>query len=268
MEIIITPEKLKEHKVSRYSFKNFDLKSNAQVAEPKEIKELAVAPKETAFSKEELLTLEVIKNRQAEDGGMVANLVKKVEEFGDSVIKLQMRLEKQEEDFAVRLEEEKKRAYEDGVKAGEKSVEGSLVAEVETKKAQLAESLGKLDSAMQKFDKHAISLEKELSSIAVEIAEQVIAKEVREDGVLVAKALARELLEEVKDANLITIKVHPELESELKKVFADDTRIKLVSDRAVSYGGVVIVSDSGNIDAQIKNRFLAVKSGILAGGAG
>lgn len=263
MDIIITPDRIKEHKVARYSFKNFD---NLVVTnEPKPIDLIEKQqPVETA-QKDELL--EAIKARQAEDGGMVADLVKKVEEFGGSVIKLQMQLESQEREFKARLEEEKKRAYEDGLKAGEKGVENRLVDEIEAHKAQMIDSITKLDSQIEKVGSYAASLEKELSSIAVEIASEVIAKEVREDGAKVAELLAKELLKEVKEANAITIKIHPELASDLSKKFASESNIKVVADRAVAYGGVVLLSDAGNIDAQIQNRFLAVKNGILAGGA-
>lgn len=265
MEIIITPDRIKEHKITRYSFKNFDKDTVATAPEPKRVIEPERVPQPT-FSKDEQLILETIKAKQAEDGGMVAELVKKVEDFGDSVIKLQMRLESQEEEFRTRLEEERKRAYEDGLKAGEKGVESKLVEEIETKKAQMLESIKKLDSKIEEAGKYIASLEKELSSIAVEIAAEVIAKEVREDGAKVAESLSKELLKDLQGADVITLKVHPELAEEISKKFGEESNIKVVGDRAVSYGGVVLLSSAGNMDAQIRNRFLAVKNGILAGG--
>lgn len=263
MEIIITPEQVKEHRIARYSFKNFD-DIEREVVQSKPV----TAPKGEAvpFSKDEQLILETIKAKQVEDGGMVAQLVKKVEEFGESVIKLQMRLEAQEEEFRTRLEDEKKRAYEDGMRAGEKGVENRLIEENEANKRQMIDSIKKLDERIEGVSSYVASLEKELSSIAVEIAAEVIAKEVREDGVNVAERLAVELLKEVKGANSVTIRIHPELVDEITKRLGNENNVKVVGDRAIAYGGLVLFSDAGNIDAQIKNRFMAVKNGILTGG--
>lgn len=275
MEIIITPERVQNHKVVKYAFKNFDSQRapvkegasyNAPQSQPQPVPQSAAAPQpQPVFSAEERETLAAIRNRQAEESGMVQNLVKKVEEFGDNVIKLQMRLEKQEAEFEQRLAEEKKRAFEDGRKAGESEAQNRLLGEVQSQKLQLDESIRKLDDALIRFEKHAASLEKELSSVAVEIAAEVISREVSEGSAKIAQSLAKALLNEIKEAMKITLKIHPDHARELTEAFADDERIKVVGDRAVAPGGVVIVSDAGNIDAQIHNRFLAVKKSILEG---
>ena len=41
--------------------------------------------------------------------------------------------------------------------------------------------------------------------------------------------------------------------------------VEIVEDDAVKEGGVVILSDVGNIDAQILQRFKAIKEAILEG---
>ena len=284
MEIIITPDRVKNHKVAKYAFKNFDAQrmdrdnvlppasasvsmlhssTPAQSAQPSEGAATASA---AALSQEERETLSAIRSRQAEESGMVQNLVKKVEEFGDNVIKLQMRLEKQEDEFEKRLEEEKKRAFEEGKKAGENEAQNRLQGEVQSLKGQLESSLKRVDEALERFEKHAASLEKELSSVAVEIAGEVIKREVGENGTKIAQSLAKALLEEIKEAMKITLRTHPDHAAELSESLGSDGRVQVVADKAVAPGGVVITSDAGNIDAQIHNRFLAVKKSILEGG--
>lgn len=274
MEIIITPERVKNHKVAKYAFKNFDAQravrdSASSMPQAPQQSPVIGAPAQAAapagLSAEEREALSAIRVRQAEESGMVQNLVKKVEEFGDHVIKLQMRLEKQEGEFEQRLNEEKKRAFEDGRKAGELEAQNRLIGEVQSQKLQLEDSLRKLDDALGRFEKHAGQLEKELSSVAVEIAGEVIKREVGENGTKIALSLAKALLEEIKEAMQITLKTHPDHARELTEALGEDGRIKVSADRAVAPGGVVIVSDAGNIDAQIHNRFLAVKKSILEG---
>ena len=50
----------------------------------------------------------------------------------------------------------------------------------------------------------------------------------------------------------------------LEKLGSSD-KIEIVSDTAISKGGVVIMSDVGNMDAQILNRFDRVKKVVLDG---
>ena len=291
-EIIITPERVQYHKVAKYSFKNFDgLRGNrdqvvqpaaALITDPKFHPSAApqssgepssyTPPANTQsggmLSDEDRQSLAQIRDRQAEESGMVHQLVKKVEDFSDNIVKLQIRLEKQEDEFAVRIEEAKKHAYEEGLREGQKQAANELTAQIEAQKEQFSDSLKKLEEALGQFEQSAGSLEKELSSIALEIAHEVIAKEVKEGGDEIALKLAQSLMGQVKEAMKVQIKVHPEHAAALQGAFRDDERIKIVPDRAVSMGGVVILSDAGNINGEIHHRFLAVKKSILEGAGG
>ncbi|MDR2906149.1 MAG: hypothetical protein LBU73_09365 [Helicobacteraceae bacterium] len=300
-EIIITPDHFDTHKIVKYEFKNFDAgvmpqKDGASILaenlpRPTVSHTLAAAarqqrhehspssslPKfETAVNSAGLggspeepkisLTreaLDEIRATQAAENSLVADLVKKVEGFANSVVTLESRLEKQEADFAARLETETKRAFEDGRREGEQAASGAMIAEIAEHKAQLKESIAKIDKALQDFGEHTASLEKELSSVAIEIAREVIAVEAGENSANIAKALSQALLAEVKDALKITIKVSPDEEAELSEFFKGDSRVTIISDRAISRGGVVLVSDAGSIDAQIPNRFAAIRKSIL-----
>ena len=271
MEIIISPDRVSSHKVAKYEFKNFD----GSCAPTKEGSSFFVSaarnPVQTLaqvagnFSSEENERLAAIDSKLSAEGDMVQTLVKRIEEFSDNVIKLQMRLEKQEDEFARKLADEKERSFNDGKKTGEESAKNELISQVQAQKDQLTESLSRLSGALNDFSAHAASLEKELSSVAVEIAAEVIAKEVSVSSSDIAKSLAAALLGEINGALKITIKVSPEDAKELQEMYKDDAKIEITADRAVQKGGVVITSDAGNVDAQIHNRFAAIKKSLLRG---
>ncbi|GHV05468.1 flagellar assembly protein FliH [Campylobacterota bacterium] len=276
MEIIITPERVGSHKIVKYNFKNFDTantRAPTQEGEsmffkpqhlPKQPSLTATLGNLTAEDKE---TLAAIDKKLSTESDMVAALVGKMESFGDNVVKLQMQLEKQEAEFVAKLEQEKQRSFDEGRSIGENDTKNAILGEVKAQKDQLAESLIKLENALVSFGAHSASLEKELSSIAVEIASEVITLEVSARSGEIAKALSLKLLEEIKDAQKITIRANPDDATELITALGSDPRVKITTDRAVAAGGVVISSDAGNINAELHHRFAAIKKSILEGGA-
>ena len=92
--------------------------------------------------------------------------------------------------------------------------------------------------------------------------QEVIQKEISEDSKEIALNLAKALMDDIKDATKITIKVNPK---DVKYLKENLQNVEIVEDDAVKEGGVVILSDVGNIDAQILQRFKAIKEAILEG---
>jgi len=86
---------------------------------------------------------------------------------------------------------------------------------------------------------------------------------VSENSKEIAHNLAKALMDDIKDATKIQIKVNPKDAGYLKE--QDFKNVEIIEDEAVKEGGVVIISDIGNIDAQILQRFKAVKEAILEG---
>jgi len=76
--------------------------------------------------------------------------------------------------------------------------------------------------------------------------------------------LTKELLNDIKEATQIEIKVNP-LDYDYVKDHLNLDKIKVSPDNAISVGGVVILSDAGNIEAEIHKRFEAIKNHILKG---
>ena len=123
---------------------------------------------------------------------------------------------------------------------------------------------GRVDKINELFEEKILSIEKELISVALDIAKEVIQKEVSENSKEIALSLAKALMEDIKDATKITIKVNPKDVKYLKEQNLQN--VEIVEDDAVKEGGVVILSDIGNIDAQVPQRFKAIKEAILEGG--
>jgi flagellar assembly protein FliH len=157
------------------------------------------------------------------------------------------------------LANEKEKAFKEGYESAIKELEEKYSGEIKALKSLFEDSLQKLSELNKIFEKKIEEVEKDLISIALDIAYQVIQKEVSDNSKEVAKALATSLMEELKDAKKVTIKVNPKDAEALK----DIEGIEIIPDEAVKEGGIVINSDVGNIDAQIEERFKSIKEAIL-----
>ena len=132
----------------------------------------------------------------------------------------------------------------------------------------MVDSIITLENALKDSQTHLQNLEKELSAIAVDIAKEVIVKEVEENSQKVALALAKELLHSIIDATDITLKVNPQdylyLKEQLENTQPEGMqKITILSDDALKPGGVVIISNQGNLDGSIMTRYKNMKQSIL-----
>ena len=192
------------------------------------------------------------------------SMLKKVDELGSSLIKMEMRLEKQEIEFQERLKEEKERSYADGVKAGEEKKMQELEGEFDAKKVQINSSIQKMQSTVESFENVTKNIEKELIDAAIDIAKEVLTIEVSENSKEIALKLAKNLISDVKGAMKITIKAHPD-DVEFLKQKITNQKIEIESDSAISLGGVIIESDAGCVDGSVMSRYEAIKKNILDG---
>ena len=75
----------------------------------------------------------------------------------------------------------------------------------------------------------------------------------------IAKVLGDELIKELQSASKIRLRVNPKNHGAIPEHVGSSEHIEVISDSAVSEGGVIVISDAGNIDAQISKRFQRVK---------
>ncbi|WP_304381686.1 flagellar assembly protein FliH, partial [uncultured Helicobacter sp.] len=151
----------------------------------------------------------------------------------------------------------------DGYREAEEKAKEDLFAEVNAQKKILVDSIITLEDALKSSQKHLEDLEKELSAISVDIAKEVLINEVSENSQKIALNLTKELLNSIMDATNIKIKVNPNDYIFLKEQLKDNAKVEIIADNAVSLGGVVIVSDSGNIDGTIMSRYKNLKQSVL-----
>ncbi len=249
---VIDQKELENHVVQRYRFKVLGSASVLENSDNDEVEE-----------EEDNKTQEII----VESGGdidipessFVEELLKKSDELSSNIIKLQMQIEKQETEFKSRLEEETKRAREDGFADGYEKAKKELQEQFEVAVKEYVESARKLDDVTKNIDGFLDKLQNDISNTSVEIAKEVIKKEVSIQSSEIAKALAQELIEELKEAVKIVLKVNPEDYETLKEIYNDNKRVEVEADSAVSKGGVVLLSDSGNLDGNLSLRLEKVK---------
>ena len=184
--------------------------------------------------------------------------------MSSNFIKLQMKLESKEEEYKKELESAKELAFSEGIEAGiAKAVQNGddLLSKSVT---QFSSSVSKLEDSAKEFDSALEGIKSELISAALDISAEVLQVELSTNSNKVAKKLSDALLKELQSASKVTIKVNPNNHGTISEHIGKLEHINIISDSAVSEGGVIIMSDAGNIDAQISKRFERVKKAALS----
>ena len=197
--------------------------------------------------------------QQAGESNFVEELLKKTDELSSNIIKLQMQIENQESEFAKRLEAEISRAKEDGKNEGIAQANAANEAKINELEARFSASAAKLDEQYVKFDEFLKKIEEELGQTAIKIAKEVIDKEISTSSSQIAHHLASSLIKELSNVKNIEIRVNPEDSEYIKEQFSKNEHVKISADDAISKGGVVIISDGGNIDATMQTRLEKLK---------
>ena len=97
----------------------------------------------------------------------------------------------------------------------------------------------------------------------LDIAKEVITKEVSEESAKVAASIAKELLKSMSGNLDVIIKVNPADFEFLNNLAKGKENIKIKSDDAIAKGGVVIISENGNIDGSIMSRYKLLKQSVI-----
>jgi flagellar assembly protein FliH len=250
---IVNGEAVERHIINQYTFKNFD--------------EEMTVNEEVENTQKEIKTNNTNHNENAQNNNnnneIIEKLLQKIEELSNNIINIQTKFEQQLNECKKQIEIEKNKAYEEGYKKGKVEANSEIAKELEEKLSLLKNSIQKVDNINELFEEKILSIEKELISVALDIAKEVIQKEVSVNSKEIAYNLAKALMEDIKDATKIQIKVNPKDAKYLKEQNLQN--VEIIEDEAVKEGGVVIISDIGNIDAEILQRFKAIKEAVLEG---
>jgi len=282
METVIPPEKVKRHIVQKYQFKvlvpdGVDEKAGEAQIENGKIQryifnELSGTegrkkeePPALSDTEEEVKEEELTVEPEEDNSGLSEELLKRVESLSDELVKCQMALEKREKELESRLEEERKTAFEEGVAAGRNEGQKACEEQLASMQRQIEASVQALEESRRKFLDKVDTIEEELIETALDLAKQVIVKEVSRDSREIALRLARLLLDEIKEASSVTLKVNPQDYDYLCESLKEE-KIKIIPDSAISPGGVVVISDVGSIDGDIMHRFERIKEAVFGTG--
>lgn len=258
-DVIITKENLNDHTVGKYQFKILSGLNGASVHEAAE--ELGLEHTKSAVQEKQIFEAPQTPNSNKDE--LIESLLKKADEMSSNFIKMQMKLETLQEEHAGILEAAKKASYDEGYAAGMISEQSQDSNRKVQAQEQLSNSVKTLESAADQFNSALESIQKELTHTALEIAREVIGIETQENGAKIAAKLAEDLIEELGEASKIVLRVNPADHGFISEKVGSLAHVEVLSDRAISQGGVVAISDLGNIDSQIKKRFERLKRSLL-----
>ncbi|MFT7859548.1 MAG: flagellar assembly protein FliH [Sulfurimonas sp.] len=262
MATVITSDSVEKHNINKYNFKVIAFGSHDEDAGSEDEKrETQPAENEPKLANEKVDS-SALSNSSKDT--LIESLMKKTDEMSSNFIKLQMKLEAKEEEFAGQLQKAKEQAYQEGLEAGVKNTSQELEKNVQNSVELYGASIKKLEDAASEFQTSMESLKNELLVAATDIAQEVIKVEISENSNEIAKVLSDELIKDLQGASKITLKVNPKDHSVVSQHLGQLENVTVISDAAISEGGVVLLSDAGNIDAQIQKRFERVKKAALS----
>lgn len=263
MATVITNEKILKHTIDRYNFKVLAVGGHNDEEEDTKSSLVNNYTKDDNPKRRESDVDASAMSTDSKDS-LIESLMKKTDEMSSNFIKLQMKLESKEEEHKEEIEKVKQEAYDEGIEAGIAKAKDDSESDLVNNMTQLTSSVSTLEQSAKDFEVSLEGIKAELISAALDIAKEVINVELSTNSNEVAKVLGDELIKELQSASKITLKVNPKNHGAISEHVGSLEHVQVISDSAVSEGGVVVISDAGNIDAQISKRFERVKRAALS----
>jgi flagellar assembly protein FliH len=265
MEIVINETRAGRHTIDKYKFKVFSGNANHEEPETSTLVDQKLEEPPVSESVEPTEHAAPKSSGIAHDE-LVESLLKKTDDVTSNFIKMQMKLEEMEASHKAALQQAKKQSFEEGVQAGRKALEEEIEQANQNSVTQFAESVKTLEKSAAAFEEGLGKVENELMKAAIDIAKEVIDIELSERGREIAKKLSANLIENLQSASSITLKVNPADHGAVSEHVGSMKHVTVMSDSAISRGGVVAISDAGNIDSQVMGRYERVKQAALSEG--
>jgi flagellar assembly protein FliH len=263
MAIHISNDKIGKHSVDKYNFK---VLSSTLDDTSQESQTSSLTQKYTSENNPNRRESDIDSSAmsQSSKDALIESLMQKTDEMSSNFIKLQMKLEEKEEDYLKEIQKVKEDAFNEGFEAGIKKATSDKEASVTNGLAQFSSSVKTLEDSAKKFDIALENIKGELIAAALDISKEVINAELSQNSSEIAKVLGDELIKELQHGSKITLRVNPKDHGVISEHVGSLEHVEVVSDGAVSEGGVVAISDVGNIDSQISKRFEKVKRAALS----
>ena len=260
MATVISETELDSHNINKYSFKVIALGSGDEKSNLTK----KTTTTDRAEEKPKIQEVDSSALSSSSKESLIESLMQKTDEMSSNFIKLQMKLESKEQEFEEALKKAKEEAYAEGLEAGKAAALSEADSSVSKSVEMFAASIAKLEESAKEFENSLEGIKSELITAALDIAKEVIKVELGTNSNEVAKLLSDELLSDLQTASKVTLKVNPNNHGAISEHVGKLDHITVVSDSAVAEGGVVVISDAGNIDAQISKRFERVKRAALS----
>jgi len=255
MDTFISAENTQGHLIQKYQFKVMSKRRDNSRNKSNYTNE---STKETQPMEELAQVQERIERNSSVDSSQIEILLQKTDELSKSLLNMQKSYELQQQEFQKMIETIKDEAYKQGQLEAEKKITEEMEKKTNEQISNFIQSIDKLDKITKKFQEKIDTIENDLIATAVDIAKEVINKEVSKSSKDIALNLAYLLLDDIKDAAKITLKVSPKDFTHIKQRLQTEN-VEVVSDNSISDGGVMVLSDAGNIDGDLMQRFEKVK---------
>lgn len=261
MAKVISSDQLKNHTMEKYTFKVIAIgpKNQTPKTEKQDIEEVSLPQPIVGDSDVDSSSL-----TSGSKDSLIESLLKKTDEMSSNFIKLQMKLEVMTEEQKKELQKTKEESFAEGVKAGILKAKEDEDKNYKNGQSQFSKSISTLEASAAQFEEALEKIKSNLIDAALDISKEVIAIELSENSAEVAKLLSNELIKNLQNASKITLKVNSKDHGEVSKDVGSLEHVEIISDDAVSPGGVIVLSDAGNIDAQVSKRFENVKNAALS----
>ncbi len=261
MATLISSDRLQKHNIDKYNFKVFAMGTSQEDKNHVVSENLEQNFVTNSIAEDEVIDSSSISSSSKES--LIESLMKKTDEMSSNFIKLQMKLENMTQEHKDELLKVKEESFNEGVISGKEKILEAQDENLTNEFAQLSSSILTLEDSAGKYDEALQKIKSELISAALDISKEVIKVELGESSNEIAKLLSDELIEELQGASKITLKVNPKNHGEISRSVGSLQHIEILSDNAINEGGIIAISDVGNIDAQIDKRFQRVKRAAL-----
>ncbi len=264
METVIAQEETSGHIINKYNFKV--LSSNGPTVKKSDefvpaSKIVNIEDETPSIDTSEEADGDVLSKSSKDE--LIESLLQKTDEMSSNFIKMQMKLEAKDEEYQASLAQAKAEAFEEGKVEGIKEAGEMANSEHKNLMQQLSTSVQTLDTSTKEFSNSIAGIQEELIHAALDIAKEVILLEISTKGSEIASNLAQDLIKEIQTSSQVTLKVNPSDKVSIEQTLGTLENVKIISDNAVSNGGVIVLSDAGNIDGNIMKRYERVKSAAL-----
>lgn len=260
---LIQQAEIGDHIVNKYEFKAIHPMELQPIKQ-----EISVLPESSTLESNDTPLNEVAPTQKnglsnSLEKELIEKLLHKSDELSGNLARLEMQFEKSQANMQESIEQAKDESYKRGFEDGKNEAKQAMEDTINQERDKIVQSLITLESTLKQSQLHLEALEKELSSIAIDMAKEVIVKEIEENSQKVALELTKTLLSNIMEATQIGIKVNPIDYVYLKENLKDREKIQIEADNAISRGGVVISSNLGNLDGNVMSRYKMLKQSVL-----